>query len=179
METHRAGKPWTPAEESSLLQLLMIGYQDDDIAEELHRNVGGINSRRYVIAERLIAQGATIKQAADIVKWEPEDIQNHLDKKAKKESEVKTEPVRTPSPPPKSEGVSMKLIHKVGAHIGLSMDHYVGKVHTWENTDFLTFKPRETPKGKSLYTLNLKTLRPTQTSPIQKQLNAELELALS
>jgi hypothetical protein len=175
MDTLRAGKPWTPAEESSLLQSLMLGIPAEEIADDLQRKIGGINSRRYVVAERLMAQGATLKQAADIVKYSAEDIQNHMDKKAKKE----TEPVRTPSPPPKHEGVSMKLIHKVGTHIGLSMDHYVGKVHTWENTDFLTFRPRETPKGKSLYTLNLKTLRPTQTSPIQKQLNAELELALS
>jgi hypothetical protein len=165
----RAGKSWTAAEESSLLQLLMLGFQDDDIAEELHRKVGGINARRYVIAERLISQGATIAQAADIVKWAPEDIQAHLDKK-----KVVVTP---PPPPPKEEGISMALIHRLGRHIGLSMDEFVGKVHTWENTEFLTFRSRETPKGKSIYTLNLKTLRPTQTSPIQKQLNAELELA--
>jgi len=74
--------------------------------------------------------------------------------------------------------VSVDLIHKIGMHAGLSMDEYVGRVHTWEGTNFLTFKARDNFRGKSIYTLNLKTRRPTQTSPIQKHLNAELELAL-
>lgn len=175
METSRVGKPWTAAEESSLLQSLMLGIPAEEIAGDLFRKVGGINSRRYVIAERLITQGATVKQAAEMVKYTPEAIQNHIAKVVKKEIEVQTDPEQTP----KSEGVSMQLIHKIGIHIGLSMDHYVGKVHMWEDTDFLTFKDRNNPKGKSIYTLNLNTLRPTQTSPIQKQLNAELELALA
>ena len=76
------------------------------------------------------------------------------------------------------QAVSVDLIHKIGTHAGLSMDEYVGRVHTWEGTNFLTFKARDNFRGKSIYTLNLKTRRPTQTSPIQKHLNAELELAL-
>jgi hypothetical protein len=169
----RAGKPWTVTEESQLLQSLMLGVMPEEIAGDLQRKVGGINARRYVIAERLVSQGATLEQAASIVKYSPDLIQAHLDKVVKKkEIEVQTES-------PKPQGITMRLIHKVGKHIGLSMDHYVGNVHTWEDTDFLTFKPRETPKGKSIYTLNLNTLRPTQSSPIQKQLNAELELELS
>ena len=173
MEVTRVGKPWTVAEESSLLQSLMLDTPVGEIADNLHRKVGGINARRYVIAERLIAQGATLDQAADIVKYSRDAIQAHLDKIAKKETEV------PPPPEPEPSGISMRLIHKIGTHIGLSMDHYVGKVHTWEDIDFLTFKDRNNPKTKSIYTLNLKTLRPTQSSPIQKQLNAELELALS
>ena len=166
----RIGKPWTPQEESSLLCSLTLGSAPEEIAEQLQRKIGGINSRRYTIAERLIGQGATLEQAADIIKYSPQSIQDHLDKK---------EPVRASSPLPKQEGVSVKLIHKIGGHIGLSMDHYVGKVHTWEGIEFLTFKDRNAPTSKSVYTLNLKTLRPTQSSPIQKQLNAELELALA
>jgi hypothetical protein len=173
--TSRAGKAWDVSEETALLQSLSAGVMPEEIAGLLQRKIGGINSRRYTIAERMISQGGTIEQAAGLVKYTPEQIQIHMNKVAAQKLVV-CQPAAVQTEP---EGISMKLIHKVGAHIGLSMDHYVGKVHTWENTDFLTFKDRNDPKGKSLYTLNLKTLRPTQTSPIQKQLNAELELALA
>jgi hypothetical protein len=173
--TSRVGKAWDVSEETVLLQSLSAGIMPEEIAGGLQRKVGGINARRYVIAERMISQGASIEQVAEIVKYTPEQIQTQVNKMAAQKLAAR-QPVAVQTEP---EGISMKLIHKVGAHIGLSMDHYVGKVHTWENTDFLTFRDRNNPKGKSLYTLNLKTLRPTQTSPIQKQLNAELELALS
>jgi hypothetical protein len=148
----------------------------EEIAGNLQRKVGGVNSRRYTIAERLVAQGGTIQQAAHIVKFTPEAVQAHMDKKMKADD---VSPRSVSPPPPKKEGLPMHIIHQIGKNAGLSMDHYIGKVHTWENTDFLTFKDRNAPTGKSIYTLNLKTLRPTQTSPVQKQLNAELELALS
>jgi hypothetical protein len=73
----------------------------------------------------------------------------------------------------------MEIIHSVGKNAGLSMDHFIGRIHTWEGTTFITFKERSNPRGKSIYTINLRTLRPTLTSPIQKQLSADLELALS
>jgi hypothetical protein len=168
----RIGKPWTVQEELYLLQSLDSGIMPEEIAGNLQRKVGGVNSRRSLIAERLISQGSTLENASKITKLSQESIQKRISENIKKEKIVQTES-------PKQEGITMELIHKIGNHIGLSMDHYIGRVHTWEETEFLTFKPRETPKGKSLYTLNLKTLRPTQTSPIQKQLNAELELALS
>ena len=171
----RVGKAWDVSEETVLLQSLSAGIMPEEIASGLQRKVGGINSRRYTIAERMISQGGTIEQAADLVKYTVEQIQTHINKAvAQKPAAPQPSPVQADP-----KGISMKLIHKVGAHIGLSMDHYIGKVHTWENTDFLTFKDRNDPKGKSIYTLNLNTLRPTQTSPIQKQLNAELELALA
>ena len=165
----RAGKPWTVQEEMYLLQSLASDMMPEEIAGTLGRKIGGINSRRLVVADRLVSQGGTPEFAAGIVKLSEETIQKYIDDNPKKEV------VKTP-PPPKQEGVPLTLIHKLGKHLGLSMDEFVGKVHTWENIDFLTFKPRENPKGKSLYTLNLSTLCPTQTSPIQKQLNAELEL---
>ena len=171
----RVGKAWDVSEESTLLQSLSAGVMPEEIAGVLQRKIGGINSRRYTIAERVISQGGTVEQAAELVKYTAEQVRSHINKMAAQKLAV-CQPAAVQTEP---EGVSMKLIHKVGAHIGLSMDHYVGKVHTWENTDFLTFRDRNDPKGKSLYTLNLKTLRPTQTSPIQKQLNAELELALA
>ena len=158
-----------------LLQSLSAGVMPEEIAGVLQRKIGGINSRRYTIAERIVSQGGTIAQAAELVKYTSEQVKIHMNKVA-----VQPVPAQKPaSVQTEREGVTMQLIHRVGAHVGLSMDHYVGKVHTWEDTDFLTFKDRNNPKGKSLYTLNLNTLRPTQTSPIQKQLNAELELALS
>ena len=162
----------------------------EEIAGGLQRKVGGINSRRYTIAERIVSQGGTIAQAAELVKYTSEQVQIHMNKVAARPTPMETlqkiNGVYQATPAQKlasvqteQRGVTMQLIHKIGAHIGLSMDHYIGKVHTWEDTDFLTFKVRNNPTGKSLYTLNLNTLRPTQTSPIQKQLNAELELALS
>jgi hypothetical protein len=171
----RVGKAWDVSEESTLLQSLSAGVMPEEIAGVLQRKVGGINSRRYIIAERIISQGGTVEQAAELVKYTAEQVRSHVNKMASLKLAV-CQPVAVQTEP---QGISMKLIHKVGAHIGLSMDHYIGKVHTWENTDFLTFRDRNDPRGKSLYTLNLKTLRPTQTSPIQKQLNAELELALA
>jgi hypothetical protein len=74
---------------------------------------------------------------------------------------------------------TMELIHSVGRNAGLSMNHFIGRIHTWEGTTFITFKERNNPRGKSIYTINLKTLRPTMTSPIQQQLSADLEIALS
>lgn len=165
----RIGKPWTVQEESYLLQALASGLMSEEIAGNLQRKVGGINSRRYLVAERLMSQGATLEHASTITQLSQESIRTRLEESSKKEVVI--------TPPPKEEGISIALIHKLGKHIGLSMDEFIGKVHTWEDTNFITFKPRDAPKGKSLYTLNLKTLRPTQTSPIQKQLNAELELA--
>ena len=74
---------------------------------------------------------------------------------------------------------TMELIHSVGRNAGLSMDHFIGRIHTWEGTAFITFKERNNFKSKSIYTINLKTLRPTLTSPLQKQLSGELELAFA
>jgi hypothetical protein len=73
----------------------------------------------------------------------------------------------------------MELIHAVGRNAGLSADHFIGRIHTWEGITFITFRERDNFKSKSIYTLNLKTLRPTLTSPLQKQLSGELELALA
>lgn len=86
-------------------------------------------------------------------------------------------PDTPPIAPP--QRLTLELVHAIGRNAGLSMDHFVGKIHTWEAKNFLTFKERTNHKGKSIYTINLGTLRPTQTSPIQQQLSAELEVALS
>lgn len=95
-------------------------------------------------------------------------------------------PLPRPPPPPSQSValpsvprvVSMELIHKIGTHAGLNMDEYVGRVHTWEGIDFLTFKKCDAPRGKSDYTLNLKTRRPTKSSPNQAYLSVELEREL-
>ena len=157
----RAGKPWDAAEESVLLQSLSAGIMPEEIAGGLQRKVGGINSRRYTIAERIVSQGGTIAQAAELVKYTPEQVHIHMNKVAGQSAPVQTpqkiNEVYQGAPAQKlasvqteQGGVTMQLIHKVGAHIGLSMDHYVGKVHTWEDTNFLTFRDRNNPKGKSL-----------------------------
>jgi hypothetical protein len=81
--------------------------------------------------------------------------------------------------PPRPRRTMMEIIHSVGKNAGLGMNHFIGRIHTWEGTTFITFKERNNPRGKSIYTINLRTLRPTLTSPIQQQLTADLELELS
>jgi hypothetical protein len=84
-----------------------------------------------------------------------------------------------PYRPPVQQRTTMQIIHSIGNNAGLSMDHFIGRVHTWEGATFITFKERNNPRAKSVYTINIKTFRPTLTSPIQKQLSADLELELS
>ena len=75
--------------------------------------------------------------------------------------------------------VRKNIIRTVGEHAGLDMDKFVARVHTWQGTDFLTFKEREHPTKKSVYTINLTTMRPTSQSPIQKKLTEGLERELA
>ena len=78
----RAGKPWDAAEESVLLQSLSAGIMPEEIAGCLQRKVGGINSRRYTIAERIVSQGGTIAPAAELVKYTSEQVKIHMNKVA-------------------------------------------------------------------------------------------------
>jgi hypothetical protein len=85
-------------------------------------------------------------------------------------------------PPPTNmvkRPIRKNINRTVGEHAGLNMDKFVARVHTWQGTNFLTFKEREHPTKKSIYTINLTTMRPTLQSPIQKQLTEELEMELA
>ncbi len=74
--------------------------------------------------------------------------------------------------------LSAEIINKIGKNAGINMNVYIPKIIMFNNERLLIFQDKSNRGIRSIYTLNLYTLKPTRKSPIQKTLSYELEMEI-
>ena len=122
---------------------------------------------------RLALQHAQMKSDADL-----KSLEDRMNLKIK-ELEDKIQQ-RTTDSKPKTDAIphpQPAMIASIGECVGLDMKYYYGQIARYKDQDLLIFK--SSPRTHSIYTLNLRTLRPTNASPIQKHLTRELVDAIN
>ncbi len=82
-------KKWTEEEEKKLLDLVKQKKNDDEIAKELERSVGGPIIRRRRIAVRMVNDGKPHSEVCEVCGISEEELEKHndFDKKNEKKKQ--------------------------------------------------------------------------------------------